>query len=536
MNRRQFSGIAMSVPVAMGWQNHAQAQNPIRLSRAKDHHASGQSAAATSTSRQATDAALWALESGGNAADAYIAAALTQTVVEPGLTSLGGAFGMTFFDADSGVTSSCIGKLGAAADEPYDFDRKSPLTQTGRAMPVPGFIAGVHVAHESYASLPWEKLFEPAIGHATEGADISPMIIRAAMKRGVKYPEGKELWMQEDGEFLKPKQLLRQPNLAKVLQSTAKGGVDAFYQGDFARNYIKRSAADDGKITLKDFAGWKKQTAIRKGKPEGNYRGYQVWAPRAGLITYALHLNEALDLRSIGDSRTNAESVYRQIRIMEEIFQSAGDYSAETHAKYVSRDYAQERSKFVIESPLREVTLDAIFNTCFLVVRDSKGNCAWGTHSINTPVSFGSGILVDGVYAAYAINRDHVRGKGATASGISTSYALYRDGQPQVIIGSPGYGFVHGPYQYGTGIVEWQLRAPQAMNLPRFSLPNAEGVSYFEAHYDASIFEMLKKRGIKYRRGRPSTSTGLVGALVMTEGGTAEVVQDGRRDGWARAL
>ena len=280
-----------------------------RLSRREDHFSTGKSVAATSTSREATAAALGAMQNGGNAADAYMAAALTQTVVEPGLTSIGGAFGMTFFDAKKKQTSACVGKLGAAKDEPYDFDRKFSPNRTGRAMPVPGFIAGDHQAHKTYGTLPWEKLFEPAIGHAREGAVISPQI-----------------------------------------------------------------------------------------------------------------------------------------------------------------------------------------------------------------------------------NRDHVRGKGATAPGISTSYALYRDGKPSVIIGSPGFGFVHGPYPFGTGVVEWELDAPPAMNLPRFSLPNANGVAYFESHYDKSVFDMLKKRGIKHNVGRPSTSTGLVGALFAREDDSVQVVQDGRRDGWARTL
>ena len=39
---------------------------------------------------------------------------------------------------------------------------------------------------------------------------------------------------------------------------------------------------------------------------EGDYRGYQVWAPRSGLLTYALHLNEALELKSSGPSSKSA--------------------------------------------------------------------------------------------------------------------------------------------------------------------------------------------------------------------------------------
>ena len=49
--------------------------------------------------------------------------------------------------------------------------------------------------------------------------------------------------------------------------------------------------------------------------------------------------------------------------------------------------------------------------------------------------------MVDGVYASYAINREHVHGDGATAKGITTSYALFKDGLPRLIAGSPGYGW-----------------------------------------------------------------------------------------------
>lgn len=80
-------------------------------------------------------------------------------------------------------------------------------------------------------------------------------------------------------------------------------------------------------------------------------------------------------------------------------------------------------------APMRKLTFDAIFNTCFLVVRDRDGNIAWGTHSINTPTAFGAGILVDGVYAAHAMNREHVRGSGGSAPGVSTSLALFKDGR-----------------------------------------------------------------------------------------------------------
>lgn len=505
-----------------------QAQDPP-ADRFAAYHAVGTRLAVTSTSKEATAAAVWALAQGGNAADAYLTAALTQTVVEPGLTTLGGALGVTYFDAKSGATARAGARLGPAAAENYDFERDDPATQTGRAMPVPGFIAAVHAAHEKFGKLPWARLFEPAIRHARDGVKIQPAIIRGARKRGATRPEGKALWMRK-GRFIQPWEPLVQADLARTLEAVANGGPSAFYAGAFARNYVKRARADRGKLSLKDMAGWRDLIRSSEAKPEGNYRGYQVCAPGAGLLTYALHLNEALDLRA---AQSPAERTYLQLRIMEEVFLSAPKYSERNHAKFVSPAFAAKRARFVRSSKPRKLSFNDLFNTCFLVVHDQDGNCAWGTHSINSPVAFGAGILVDGVYAAYVINRKHVRGSGPTARGISTCYALYRDGKPRLIVGSPGYGFVHGPYQLGTAVVEWGLAPWAAIRAPRFGLPAAStgDKPYLEDAFPAAVFELLKRRKMPFHRGKASAFTGLVGALRVDDEGKIEVVQDPRRAG-----
>ncbi len=87
-----------------------------------DHYATGTRAGVTATSLQASEAALWALDQGGNAADAYMTAALTQTVSEPGLTSLGGAFGMQYFDAGA--------RKQVASQDCWDPLRLSRMTST----------------------------------------------------------------------------------------------------------------------------------------------------------------------------------------------------------------------------------------------------------------------------------------------------------------------------------------------------------------------------------------------------------------------
>ena len=504
----------------------------LQESKPNDHFDRGTNIAVTSTSREATEAALLALAKGGNAADAYMSAAITQTVSEIGLTSIGGAFGIQFFDAKTKKTTGVTGRLGPAKNEAYDFERGSPETQSGRAMPVPGFIGGLYAAHKQYGRMAWEKLFAPAIQHAEEGFLVNPKIIEGAKRRGVRHPEGKKIWAK-DGKMLQPKQPLRQPEAAVVLRAVAQGGPDAFYEGEFARHYVQRAQADGGKITLDDLKGWKQLVSKKAVEAVGNYRGHQVIG--GDLVVYALHLNEALDLKASGSAATSAESVYKQFRIMEEVFLSTKDHSKKNNGQFIDPDYARRRADFVLESKPRPLTIDAIFNTCFLVVRDKDGNVAWGTHSINTPTAFGAGIVVDGIYAAHAMNRGHVRGGGGSAPGISTSYALLEEGDLRLVVGSPGFGFVHGPYQYGTGIMEWDQPPTSAMNLPRFSLPNQNGVTVFERHYAQSVFDMLDERKIKYSRSRPTTSTGLVGALSIGNDGKLVVVQDGRRFGFARA-
>lgn len=497
------------------------------------YSAKGRHIAVATSSKEATDAALSILDQGGSAADAYIAAAITQTVVEPGLTSLAGAFGITYFNVATRETTLLIARLGSASAEPYDYDRNDGVSQTGRGMPVPGFVAGLHAAHSKFGVVPWKSLFQPGIRHAREGFAVPEFLVAAATRHGVRWPEGKSLWTK-DGRFLKSGEMLVQAELGKLLESTAEDGPSVFYEGDFARRYVQRAQQDRGRLSLDDMSRWRERVTTKPQIPEGNYRGYQVGG--AGLLTYALHLNEALDLRASGPAHKSPESVFRQWRIIEEVFFSTKTYTKDTHDQFVSPDYARKRAEFVLNSPLRNLTFDALFNTSFLIVRDAKGNCAWGTHSINTLTAFGAGIVVDGVYAAYAIDREHVHGHGASAPGISTSFALFQDGKPRIICGSPGFGFVHGPYQYGTGVVEWELSPVDAMHLPRFGLPAKDGSAVFERHYQEPVFAMLERRGIKHRQSRATPETGLVGALVVDDDGTLHVTQDPRREGYAKAV
>ena len=87
IDRRNFlASLAGGTAASVGLNRAAWSQQSQRT----DHFARGTDVAVTSTSREATEAAMLALSEGGNAADAYMSAAITQTVSEIGLTSIAG--------------------------------------------------------------------------------------------------------------------------------------------------------------------------------------------------------------------------------------------------------------------------------------------------------------------------------------------------------------------------------------------------------------------------------------------------------------
>ena len=118
---------------------------------------------------EASQAGISILKQGGNAFDAMIATDLALSVVYPNAGNLGGGGFLVYR-----LSNSSYGSL--------DFREKSPSqstknmfldenenevkglsTEGGLSVGVPGTIAGLFKVYEKYATLPLNKLFEPAI-------------------------------------------------------------------------------------------------------------------------------------------------------------------------------------------------------------------------------------------------------------------------------------------------------------------------------------------------------------------------------------
>ena len=219
---------------------------------------------ASSDHTYATEAALWALERGGSAADAYMTAAIAQCVLEPTMTTLGGGFGMAFWDAETGQLAQGGGFFafpsGAPASEPYD-ERKS---WTAWGAMVPGFVRGLETCHAAWGKLRWEDLFEPAIVFAEEGFVIDHMLwgyAKATRKMIGRFPgPGRDAWFR-DGYMLGVGDVLRQPALAATLKALPDEGPDYFFQDDQVTSvrgfgYAEERVITEGIKTLNARLGW----------------------------------------------------------------------------------------------------------------------------------------------------------------------------------------------------------------------------------------------------------------------------------------
>ena len=179
----------------------------------------------------ATQAGLRALERGGNAVDAALAAAAVLCVVEPMSTGLGGdCFALVWRDGElTGLNAS--GRAPTAADPDAlgtAIPVRGPLSVTA-----PGAVAGWAALAERHGRLGLERALADAIDIAERGFGVTPVIA------GYWANAGAELAQFEEARaaFLpapRVGQIVRLPELAATLRRIASGGADGFYRGPVA--------------------------------------------------------------------------------------------------------------------------------------------------------------------------------------------------------------------------------------------------------------------------------------------------------------
>ena len=126
------------------------------------------------------EAGAWALERGGSAADAAVAAVAASCVAETVMTGLLGGGHAIYWDASTGsawnLDCFCAvpsGEGGELLELRVPFGEELVHYAVGPAScAVPGVAAGLGALWEAHGRLPWRRLVEPALRLGREGVDV----------------------------------------------------------------------------------------------------------------------------------------------------------------------------------------------------------------------------------------------------------------------------------------------------------------------------------------------------------------------------
>lgn len=427
----------------------------------------------------ATRAGIDVLEQGGNAFDAAVAVTACLAVVEPYASGLGGGGFWLLHTASNGREIMLDGRETAplAASRDMYLDDAGRPTRASVAGPLAAGIPGIPAAlvhlSERYGRLPLDRTLDAAIRHAREGFEVSTRYQRlatAVLDRLRKSPGGTSVFLDQ-GSVPAPGYVLRQPQLARVLERIRDEGADGFYRGEVAESLVRGVQQAGGIWQLQDLARYR----VRERRPVyGRYANMRVTSaalPSSGGIVLVQMLNmlSLLDLSQM----EGAQRSHALVEVMRRAYADRARYLGDTdhvevpverllsvqHASGKLADFSpQQASSSASQLEKREVGSPGEpaegRNTTHFSVIDRDGNYVAATLSVNYPfgsgfVVPGTGILLNNEMDDFAVKPGHPNLYGLTGSRAnaiapgkrmlsSMSPTFLDDGERIAVLGTPG--------------------------------------------------------------------------------------------------
>ncbi len=456
----------------------------------------------------ATRAGADMLRAGGNAADAVLACAVTQTVVEPHMCGITGVFSMLYFDARTGQTSYVNGGMNAPLAPLTGWGPKA--LETGLGAGVPGFWAGFEASLAKHGSKPKKDLCAAAIAYARDGVEVHPFMwaeIYAQQNLFNRPNEGREIFFPNN-RMIQPGEMLLQKRAADTLERLVADGNTYFYQGDFAKHYSDVVRAAGGVITPEDFARYE----VRYDEPaRGTYRGYDLVAspmPDHGgqHVIEILNMLELFDIKKHGPVNESPETLWQMIRICAQVYADGGKhrdpkYHAFPAKQILSKEYAKMRFDLLqMDAPVAKSEAAPPAGSCHVTAVDAAGNVATVLHSCMS-LPWSNGLFVDGVtiVASGAHFGRVMPSPGERATVYVAPNMVMKNGKPLIASGSPSGSLLQNIVQNYTNILDFGVPIAESVNRPRFGnayTPAGGMVLAVEADFRADVRDAVRKRGL----------------------------------------
>ncbi len=208
----------------------------------------------------ASQAGARALEEGGNAIDAAIAANAVLGVVEPAMNGIGGDLFAIVYEAKSKKLYGLNASGWTPAGLTPEVLKQKGVTDMNRGgvhrITVPGAVAGWQAMRDKFGTMPLDKLLSAAIYYAENGYPVTEIISQewtAAEKTKASMPGFKETYMP-GGHSPAMGEVFRNAALAASLKMVAAKGRDGFYKGPLAERLVSFLHEQGNMMTLADLA------------------------------------------------------------------------------------------------------------------------------------------------------------------------------------------------------------------------------------------------------------------------------------------
>ncbi len=487
------------------------------------------------------------LRKGGNAVDAAVAVGVALAVSYPRAGNIGGGGFMVIHLATGEDTTIDYRETAPAA-----INAKSFLDAAGNADPqksrtsalaigVPGTVAGLTLAEKKYGSghFTLADLFAPAIAMARDGITLDDDITDEQtniLARLAHWPSSAKIFLKADGSGLSAGDRLVQSDLADTLETIARDGPDAFYQGPIAWKIAAAVQAAGGVMTVDDL---KDYHAIERAPVRGSYRGYDIVSmppPSSGGVELVEMLNilEGYDLAHDDETQT----FFLMIEAMKRAYADRALFFGDPETvkvpvgKLISKSYAATLRAGI--DPDHATPASAIrpggnsdpegHNTTHFSIVDRFGNAVSNTYTLN--FSYGVGLVADGTgvllnnelddFAAKpeSPNAYGLIGFGANEPGPGkrpvssmTPTVVLKDGKPFLVTGSPGGSrIITTVLQVIVNVIDRGMTIADAVAAPRVHNQWVPDQVFAEPAVPPAVVAALQARGDTVVPQRPFTS------------------------------
>jgi gamma-glutamyltranspeptidase/glutathione hydrolase len=464
----------------------------------------------------ASKAGVEVMQAGGNAVDAAVATGFALAVVHSPAGNIGGGGFMLVRMAD-GKTHfiDYREKAPAAATREMFLDAQGNVIEGAseigyKSIGVPGSVAGMVYAEQRYGKLTLKQVMAPAIRLAREGYALSWGEVQDLHDKHLsEFAESRRIF-QRGGNYYRPGEIFRQPELARTLERIA-AKPDDFYHGAMAREIAAAMKKGGGLITAEDLA----QYEVKEREPvRGTYRGFEV------------NIVEGYDLAKLGDR--SAESIhftteaFRRAFFDRAEFMGDPDFAKIPVAQLIDKKYAEawretihsenataskdlkrpaifsELEEYAAAHPQPVENHEAPHTTHYSVV-DAEGNAAAVTTTIND--WFGSRVTVpnlDGLIQGEA----NAIGPGKRPLSSMTPTIVVHGDKTLLVLGSPGSSkIITTVANVLMGVVDYGMNIQEAVDAPRFHNQWLPDVLNVEQWFSPDTVKRLQTMGYKVEFG-----------------------------------